>query len=235
MRYRCFRAPAVLLSCAAAAATTHAEDWVEPRSNDAGRVPQTAALPDPSLLGQPMDSISGELEQFMQGRGVPPSPTDGQDMFLIFIDDPAGFTARAVTVGGSSLTDPQLYLFSAAGLGQLGNDNFQTADPYPRLSPVADDGTFTLTTAGLYYIAISGVGSNPYSGSAADLMFAFSTGTELSGPDGPGGSGVITDWTTPSMYGHYRIELTGVIFLPSPASGVLGALGAAAVMRRRRR
>src|SRR5688572_2972402 len=144
MSYRPGPTSPVLLPCAAAVVlglvaipAAHAEDWVEPRSNDAGRVPQTAALPDPSLLGQTMDSISGELEQFMEGRGVPHSPTDGQDMFLIWIDNPAGFTARAVSVPGSALTDPQIYLFSAAGLGQLGNDNFQTFDLYPRLSPVA--------------------------------------------------------------------------------------------------
>lgn len=217
-----------------AAPAAFGEDWVEPRSNDAGRVPETALVPTAEQEGLPLDAISGVLEQFDQGRGVPLTPTDGQDMFAIWIADPAGFSARAIPVG-STLTNPQLFLFDANGFGVLANRDFQTFDQYPRLGPVADDGTFTLTTPGLYYLAISGVGSDPFSGSTMSPIFNFGVPIEISGPDGPGGMSPLVDWTDPSMYGSYYIELTGVTFAPAPGAGVLAAMGAAAAMRRRRR
>ena len=91
-----------------AAAATMAE-------GDAGDLPgtaQTSAGVQP--FGTPLDSITGTI-----------ASASDQDMFEIFINDPANFSA-STNNSGTNLTvddDTMLFLFGASGLGVLGNDD----------------------------------------------------------------------------------------------------------------
>src|SRR5688572_3689924 len=84
-------------------------------SGDAGDLPgtaQTSAGVQP--FGTPLDSITGTIA----------SDSD-QDMFAIFINDPASFSA-STNNAGTELTDDDdtmLFLFDAGGVGVLGNDD----------------------------------------------------------------------------------------------------------------
>lgn len=222
-----------LVMSAAASVPALGATWIEPRSNDAGKLIESALYPGPELLGQDIDAITGVLDAFGGGFALGGLTTDPQDLFAIEIVNPSSFSARAVVGAGEPGIDTQLFLFSAAGRGQLANDDFATFDVQPRLMPMADDGTFTLTTPGLYFLGIAGKGNNPVSG-ATSLIFNYGIPTELSGPDGAGGANPLTGWVGPETLGAYRIELTGVRGIPAPGAAGL-VMGAALLGLRRRR
>jgi hypothetical protein len=138
---------------------------------------------------------------------------DFQDMFLVFIDDPLAFSATVdVTTGFNT----ELWLLTSAGLGRLGNDECAGSAPLSCFGNMADDGTgATITAPGLYLLAISGFNSNP--GSLGGLIFDQIIPTEVSGPDGSGGSLMISSWIPPTgAIGSYAIDLTGCIFIACP-------------------
>lgn len=218
---------AALLACAIAS-SAHAQIWIEPRISDAGAFVPGAQ--ETTGVG-PLTAIVGQLDGAAD-LGLP----DIQDMYAIFVSDPANFSATTVAVGGGADFNTNLWLFNANARGRLGNRDFQLGSDFSRLLPVADDGTFTLTAPGIYYLAITGgVGHRPL-GSNGEAIFDFATALELSGPDGGGASFAHNAWAlgAPEI-GTYRIELTGVSYIPAPGSAGAILLAATLAARRRRR
>jgi hypothetical protein len=180
-------------------------EWPE-SAVDAGSLPVDAQTPKGS---GPLAKISGNLAAssgFASG--------DFQDMYLIRIVDPGAFSA---TIDTATAFNTQLWLFNAFGLGLLANDDESSAT---RLSAIpvtgANDGTGAVVPkCGLYYIAISGAASDPVS--AVGPIFDQVTPTEVSGPDGFGGSSPITAWTAAGDSGTYAILLSGTEFVACDA------------------
>src|SRR4029453_5106364 len=91
--------------------------------------------------------------------GPIPSAAD-QDIFAIFINDPASFSA-STNNSGTDLTvddDTLLFLLNASGLGVLGNDD---ADATSAKSTIPA-GAFT-GASGVYFIAVSIFANTPIS------------------------------------------------------------------------
>ena len=175
-------------------------EWPESQV-DAGSLPDQAQKPQGS---GPLGKISGNLSATGFASG------DFQDMYLVRIVDPGGFSA---TVDATTSFNTQLWLFDVNELGLLANDDTTTET---RLSAIpvtgANDGTGAVVPiCGLYYIAISGSGSDPVS--ATGVIFDQVTTTEVSGPDGFGASSPITGWATQGDTGPYAILLTGTEFV----------------------
>jgi hypothetical protein len=211
-------------------------DIIENATGDAGSLPANAK----ELLGNgALNSITGKLD------GLPFAGTpDFEDMYLINITSPATFTAT--TMGGVTNFNTQLWLFEASGLGLLANDDV-VGGPLgvSRMTGAADDGTgATISAAGLYYLAISGFDNDP--ASLTGPIFLQAVTTEISGPDGTGGSTPVNNWVAAAGAdtGDYTIFLEGVEFVPTPvpaasnvalivlAAGL--AIGGAVILRRRR-
>lgn len=204
-------------------------EWTE--IPDAGTLPSDGQV----TMGPPaaLTKIHGELT----GNGFPGPGGDFQDMYLIEVFDPGLFFASTATAdGGAASFDTQLFLFNFDGTGLLANDEQSTALPGPsRISQSSDDGSgFSLTTPGLYWLAISGTNSDPES--LGGVIFDQVSPTEISGADGVGGSLPITGWTPPiGATGTYTIALNGVRFADVPSPGALPILAIGLIARRRRR
>jgi hypothetical protein len=131
-----------------------------------------------------------------------------KDMFTICVSDAANFGASAVA---GTTWDTQLFLFDSAGLGVLHNDD----DPND-LTGATFQSNITgvpLTSGGLYYLAISGYNTDPFSaGNLAiwnndDGAGNFNT---VRAPDGGGAAAPIELWIgAGNAGGTYTIELTG--------------------------
>ena len=152
-----------------------------------------------------------------------------QDMYRIYISDPACFSAftqppvaadGAAGTCGPTLTAPtaratafdsQMWLFDADGFGILGNDEVGFESGFGN---AATDGSGAAVTApGIYYLAISAFNADPVNGTGAALFDQPTV--EVSGPDGPGGSDPIADWSVDGAgTGAYTILLTGTAFPP---------------------
>ena len=190
--------------------------WNE--TGDAGELPGSAQLVTGSGS---LDLISGSLT----------IGADAVDMYRICITNPVGFSALATDVG----LDTQLFLFDAAGMGIYGDD-----DSGGGLNAYLPAGhTYSPTTVGNYYLAISDWNRDPYSSSGA----IFDSGLGTVGPTGSGGGNPIDSWiqSGSDATGTYSIELTGAEYLcdgqiPAPGAILLGSIGVSLVgwFRRRR-
>lgn len=171
----------------------------EEGEEDAGSLPMVAI---PVTGTGPLGRISGALG----GTALAPR-NDFEDMYLIQIVDPLGFSA--VT---QSTFNIQLWLFNAEGFGLAANNDTDLAE---RISTEAKliGGPGTLTGPGKYLLAVSG-GSTPANGCGA--MFVLDKTTEQSTADGPGGLLPIFNWNGPSESGLYSIELSGAAFITPP-------------------
>ena len=221
---------AIVLACLPALHQAGAAAYTE--TGDAGDLLPTAQVVS-GAAGTPLDSISGALTLT---NGVSDS-----DLYEIYISSPGTFSAsNTAFIAGSNNFDSQIYLFSASGLGVVGNDD-NPANGAPQASVTA--GNFS-GTAGLYYLLMSGSGR--YAASGAGLIFPnFTDGTTdpttVVGPTGPGGAAALSNYTGSSNEGgNYKVALTGAQFVtnavPEPsifAFLAAGTAGLALVVRRR--
>lgn len=184
---------------------------------DAGSNPSAACEVSGGVGG--VATISGSTSLNFGGTA------DLEDMYLILITDPVGFSVTTTTF------DTQLWMFRADpggaldGIGFLANNDISAIDSGSMLGPMAmsDDGTgVTLTDGGLYYLVVSG-GGGPAGGSgrfpvASGLaIFDLVSPTEVSGPDGPGGMFMIDGWAGDGDVGSYTITVEGVSFIEEVA------------------
>jgi hypothetical protein len=154
------------------------------------------------------------------------------DMFAIYVADPAAFSATT-DVPQTAITDTQLWLFDAGGMGVMANDDITNGGgQYNGRSRVTAGGLYGPAAPGVYYLAVSGWDRDPHSATGAifndDQQY---TGTV--GPTGPGGGLALSTWDSDGNQnggvGNYRIRLTGATHVPAvvpePAPLVLVALG----------
>ncbi len=210
MRLRDLATGAAALGLFAGAVCHAGPEWEEPPGNDAGRFPSSAQVPQGA---GPMAAIKGIL----QGDPVSLGGSDFQDMYKVRICDPANFLAEAKAQTGFPAFNTQLWLFRADGRGLLANDN-DTSGMGGLLSVLpnaSNDGTgVVLTAPGIYYLAITGFNSDADADLGVSLpIFAQMTTTEVSGPDGAGGSLPVIDWEPAfGAIGRYRVLLRGVAY-----------------------
>ena len=173
-------------------------------------------------FGTPLDAITGTIA----------SDSD-QDMFEIFINDPANFSASTNNSGTNLSVDDDtlLFLFDANGFGILANDDATGST----LTSTIPAGSLMGRPQGRYFIAVSIFFNTPTSvgGEIFDLDELVGTFAAV-GPNGPGGSLPITGWDVfpdPSQTGPYHIEVTGSTFVPEPSTALLlgGGLVALAI------
>jgi hypothetical protein len=149
-----------------------------------------------------LECITGQLADTLIGG-------DLEDMFLIRICDPASFEAHT---SDQSFSNTILWLFEIDETGAVANDNISPVDFQSRITATATDETGYTVVPGLYYLAITGFPNGP--NSASGPIFAFDdapVGTEISGPDGPGGGDPLSTWVgTKTTSGFYTITLGGV-------------------------
>lgn len=221
----CVAASAAVVLVAGAAQA--GPDWIE-GAIDAGSTLETA---QPIIGVGELNSISGTLSA---GSPFGPGGPDYEDMYLLRISSPSTFS---FTVGDAQF-DPQLFLFNVTlpgeALGLLANNN-SIESPLPILSGPATDGSGAMVLLpGVYALGVSGVGRVPVSNTGP--IFFFGSPTEVSGPDGQGGTNPLSDWTGEGQTGTYFINVEGVDWynVPSPAGGSL-LLGGWLLARRRRR
>lgn len=190
---------------------------------DAGDLPSTAQSSEGvQPFGTPLDAITGTI-----------ASASDQDMFEIFIDDPANFSASTNNAGTnlSADDDTMLFLFRANGLGGLANDDTSGSN----LTSTIPAGSLSGLPAGIYFIAVSIFFNTPTS-ALGEIFDVPEQG--VVGPNGPGGSLPITGWDLfpdPAQTGPYRIDLTGSTFVPEPSTALLLGVGCAALATRSRR
>lgn len=178
---------------------------------DAGQLVATA-----TVLGGGISTITGTV-------------SSGADADLYrFYWAGGGFSATTVGTSGT-LSDTQLFLFGATGLGIVHNDDGGSL----RAAITAID-----LNAGWYHLGISSWSNDPLSATGA--IFPSTFAGQL-GPTGPGGADPLSGWEQDGGgSGTYEIVLrTATASVPEPSSvvlllGALPLLGAAARRTRRR-
>jgi hypothetical protein len=149
---------------------------------DAGDLPETSQ----STGNATIPAIRGQLD------------ADDVDMYAIYIDDPAAFSAT--TVGGATF-DTQLWLFDANGKGVVANDDSGG------LQSRIDNTAGCITAPGVYYLAISRFPRNA-AGCEGGGIWA---GRTNNCPNGAEATSRVASWSgSASAAGEYRIFLTGV-------------------------
>lgn len=210
-------------------AVAHAgPDWVE--RGDAGSNPEGAQR---TVGTGDLRSISGTLSEGL-------TEPDYEDLYYIQVLNPTGFRFDLT----HAAFDTQVFIFEIRGysdrfaFGLLGND-----DGLVRGEPVkgslidgpANDGSGArITRPGLYLLAITGYGRDPFG--YGGPIYKIANRTEISGPDGYGGSDPLEGWYGRGEVGSYRIALEGIGFseVPSPSWVGLGLASGLFFCRRRR-
>lgn len=202
------RAKFACAAIAVAAGVANAQIWNE--MGDAGQSLGTAQTPVGSgAIATIFGSLLGDA-----------------DIYAIFIDSPAGFSAK--TSGNSTTADTQLFLFDSSGMGITHNDD----DPNAAGLQSAITGQF-VPGPGLYYLAISNYNYDPES--AGGVIWANSPFNVERQPDGPGAGSPLSSWSgTAFSDGGYEINLRGASFVPAPGALALLGFGGLAATRRRR-
>jgi len=192
---------------------TSATVWFEAlgSNGDAGELPGSAHI---AYGSGPLLNIVGQVS----------GPYD-VDMYGIWISNPAAFTA--IGPGGFPLGLPRLYLFDSAGHGVLGYvDGSNT-------STLLDNTSNTITSPGLYYLAVACSTREPLDSSSNPLWATIYNW--ILPANGPGAANPIASWSPsvlPYMPHNYTITLTGVEFIPEPATVILISLGIFGVSRK---
>ena len=210
----CILAGAIGLACTST--TIAGPCWVE--GVDAGSLPGNKQ----DVMGSgSFTCIVGELTPVVVAAGTDP---DLEDLYLIQICDPEDFSAQTFQPPGNASFDTQLWLFDLDGRGLLGSDD--TSNTGSRIAAPSTDGTGQIIPGpGLYLLGISSKNRNPVSG--GDPIFLFDGPQEISGPDGPGGQGILDQWVGPGQHGNYVIAITGATWVDQncvPAASTWGLL-----------
>ncbi len=223
-----FVSPAVAAACLAFASTTSAVVYTETGA-DAGDLPATA-----QVAAGPANTALTRVD----GTLTLTNGTSDSDMFEIYINNPSAFSASDTAfVPGYNNFDSQIFLFSATGLGIVGNDDAATGGPAVRHSGrqlQRSSGAVLSAQAGLYYLLISGSGR--YATSGAGLIFPNYTDgttdpTATVGPTGAGASPVSGYTGSSNEAGRYQISLAGAQFVvvPEPGSALFVLAGLASL------
>ncbi len=200
-------------------------DWTE--VGDAGKsTPQTVAIPvQPESITGTLGESAALLERG-QGGDSDGGP-DVADLYDIVISEPDEFIATTLVQtfevsveildeDGSPRTgtnfDTALWLFRSDRRGILGNNDISTTNTSSRLLPIATDGTGArIMGAGRYLLAVSFGDVRPVAQGGGEMFnFGNSPGpTQVSGPDGPGGSGMLSAWVPDVSHAmrKYRISI----------------------------
>ena len=173
----------VLPLAVATTALTLPAQWNE--VGDAGQLPRSAQVISFTYPGT-LPSIVGTL-------------TSGDvDMYLLYIADPATFTAS--TAGATF--DTQLFLFSVDGRGVTHNDD--------AVGATSAIGSVNVPRPGYYYLAVSGYNTDPTA--AGGLIWNNMPFTGDRSPDGPRRRESVSAWAGVSgANGAYTIALTGCL------------------------
>lgn len=182
------------------------------------------------LAGQPLTTIYGSLL----------SATD-IDLFAINITAGMTFSATTLnTITGAQSLDTALFLFDSSGRPVYANDD---ANGLSLGSTLPMGNTFSPTTTGLYYLAISLSGSEPVN-FANQLLFSTSGGdtTAIRGPN-PIATGPLVNWDTSLVNGGgttfpaaYEIDLTSsATTVPEPSTVALYVAGSLFLLQLRAR
>ncbi len=207
MRNR-FTTGLALLALLTFAPAVSAQNWEE--VGDAGELPGTAQL---TLGVGPLTAISGEIS----------SNTDA-DMYQIFLTGGATFSASTVGQPGT-LSDTQLFLLDAAGFAVYANDD---ESPFTDRSTLPAGHLLTPTTAGLYFLVITGWNRDPVTSGGA-VIFPSVPGGPVVGPSTAGSTQPINGYDRLSSFtGSYTIALTGAEFAAIPEPGTLWLVAVAA-------
>lgn len=218
---------AALAAPLAALATSGAfagPDWDGDFGKDAGPTIQTAQK---ITFGGPVQSIGGRLTGTAFTLGA-----DFQDVYQIAITDPGAFV---IDLSGENSVDFDacLWLFDENGIPLLGTNDADSKTTAPKLTNSSNAGSsITITTPGIYYIAISGIGSEPLSfGKPLWPSVVFSPGIVAGafGTKSPWDG----SWSGDGAVGDYVMTVTGVSGVPAP--GAVALLGFAGLISRRRR
>jgi MYXO-CTERM domain-containing protein len=214
----------LVASCALAAPAVAGPDWVE--REDAGS--NYTGAQRVVGVGTPL-SISGTLSTGLIGD-------DLEDVYLISITSPGTFKFDL----RNSTFDSMIHLFNVTQAEELfgllaNNDSAFSPGSYIG-GPMATDGSGAMVlNPGIYALAISGFNRHPVSRTGD--IFLFTSLTETSGPDGPGGINPLEGWVGTGETGSYNIIMEGVGYVDVPAPGaaaLLGLCGVTALRRRRR-
>ena len=186
-------------------------DWVEDDDDDAGNTLQTAAKVKGN--GSGVNSLNGSLGG---GGGFVGGNVNGdfQDIFLIFIRNPQGFSASTVGPVGDAEFDTRLWLFRPNGRGLLAADDASADVLQTNLKGSADQGDFGIPGPGVYGLAIGGSPTSPFAGKNLSMFPPPPPGNTVAA-NKVGQQLPLSGWNPATgAIGSFRIAVTGVGFIP---------------------
>lgn len=205
-------------------------DWIE--TGDAGSTLATAQrVVGTAQLSRIIGTLSSGSTGIGNRRGTGP---DYEDLYLIRITAPSSFSFQ---VGGAAF-NAQLFLFNVTlpgeALGLLAADDTPVSNAPLLISPATDATGAQVVLPGVYAMGITGFGRVPVSSTGP--IFSFASPTEISGPDGPGGTNPLMGWEGVGETGTYVVGVQGVdwVDIPAPASAMVLLLAGLCSRGRRR-
>ncbi|MFN3690039.1 MAG: DVUA0089 family protein, partial [Fimbriimonadales bacterium] len=172
---------------------------IHQEQGDAGDLPETAQATGTDTT-TPLDAIRGTLGQ------------NDVDMYVIYISDPANFSAT--TVNNETTFDTQLWLFDANGKGVVFNDD-EVGSNLNRSRIDNSSGCLTERSPGIYYIAVSRYNRDAI-GCEDRPIWADTPFRAVRCPDGSERNSRVAGWTgTTATAGNYEITLTGAFTAPA--------------------
>lgn len=241
LRSACF-VSSLTLAAVALFPTTQAHafgpSWEGDLINDAKDSASTAQL---ISTGGPVMNISGTL-----GSSPLQGDVDYVDMYLIRLENPGilRLSTAGGAFGGDAGFDSQLFLFRAGGPpdslkagGLLANNDADDGMSGSLIGPAATDGSgFVVSSPGLYFIAISAFGTNPFTTGGTPIWGALNVPGQIR----YGESADLAGWNVSGQPqgGAYSIRVEGFSGVNVPAPGALAILslaGIAGPLTRRRR